>query len=315
MKTAYNKYIKIVFKKESVLNTAQYTPLKNPVRIEKFLFKPEYQNNLEKGQHKLEFNTLGSLNIFLDGKKLKTVEFIKQHRIQDLVILLILHREDGLPKNIIFNHFWANYSEKCKRSNLNTLIYRLNKTFGINKDFLKIDRNSISINKNTVEIDKDAFLEGVKTSEYLENNNNINEAINMCFRTLKLYKGNFLENINTDLPIAKERLKLKQLYQTLLFRTLRLTIFKGLYHRSLELGREFISYDPYCEPAYRLIMIALGFLGNTSEIIRLYLNLEKKLLGEYGINPDKKTLLLKNRLLMGINPEQERILEEVSIFF
>jgi len=297
------------------LNTTQDISLKEPFRIEEILFNTEFQKDSENEKHILEFNTLGSLSIILDGRKLKTVEFIKQHRIQDLLILLILHRKDGLSKKVIFNYFWKNYSEKSKRSNLNTLIYRLNKSFGINKDFLKVDRNTIYINRNSVKIDVDNFMEGVRTSEYLENNNNLNEAINISFRTLKLYRGNFLENINTDLPVAEERLKLKHLYQKLLFRTLRLTVRKGLYMKSLELGKELISSDPFCEPAYRLIMIALGFLGNTSEIIRLYLGLEKKLLEKYRIDPDKKTLLLKNRLMLGINPEKERILEEVSIFF
>ncbi|MCD6396505.1 MAG: bacterial transcriptional activator domain-containing protein, partial [Spirochaetaceae bacterium] len=175
--------------------------------------------------------------------------------------------------------------------------------------------NSIYIHRDSVEIDVDNFLEGIKTSEYLEKNNNFNEAISMSLRTLKLYRGNFLKNISTDLPVAEERLKLKHLYQTLLFRTLRLTVCRGLYRESLELGKKLISSDPYCEPAYRLIMTALGFLGNTSEIIRLYIDLEKKLQEKYEIEPDKKTLLLKNRLILGINPEHERILEEVSIFF
>jgi len=315
MKIACDKCIKNNYIQETVLNSAQYIPLKKPVRIEEILYKSEYQKDLEKGRHKLEFNTLGSLSISLDRKELNVVEFIKQHKIQDLLILLILHRKDGLSKKIIFNYFWENYSEKCKRSNLNTLIYRLNKTFGINKDFLKIDRNSIYINRDSVKIDVDNFLEGVKTSEYLEKNNNFNEAISMSLRTLKLYRGNFLENINTDIPVAEERLKLKHLYHTLLFRTLHLTVYMGLYWESIELGKKLISFDPYCEPAYRLIMTALGFLGNTSEIIRLYIYLEKKLRGKYGIDPDKKTLLLKNRLILGENPEQERILEEVSIFF
>jgi len=297
------------------LNTAQYIPLKKPVRIGEILYKAKYQKNSEIERHKLKFNTLGSFSVILDEKKLKTVEFIKQHKIQDLLILLILHRKDGLSKKVIFNYFWENYSEKCKRSNLNTLIYRLNKSFKINKDFLKIDRNSIYINGDSVEIDVDNFLEGARTSEYLEKINNFNKAISMSLRTLKLYRGNFLENISTDLPVAEERLKLKHLYQALLFRTLRLTVCRGLYRESLELGKKLISSDPYCEPAYRLIMTALGFLGNTSEIIRLFIDLEKKLQEKYGINPDKKTLLLKNRLILGINPEHEKILEEVSIFF
>ncbi|MDA3939311.1 MAG: BTAD domain-containing putative transcriptional regulator [Spirochaetia bacterium] len=275
----------------------------------------EYQKNSKKEKHKLEFNTLGALSIILDEKKLKTVEFIKQHMIQDLIILLILHRKDGLPKKVIFNLFWTNYSERSKRSNLNTLIYRLNKSFGINKDFLKIDRNYIYLNMDSVEIDVDNFLDGVETVKYLENDNNIDEAISIAFRTLKLYRGDFFENISTDLPLDEERLKLKHIYQTLLFSILRLTVYKGLYRESLEFGRKLISSDPYCEPAYRLIMTALGFLGNRSELIRLYVDFEKKLRGKYRIDPDEKTLLLKNSLLLGINPEQEKILEEVSIFF
>jgi two-component SAPR family response regulator len=131
----------------------------------------------------------------------------------------------------------------------------------------------------------------------------------------KLYRGDFFENISTDLPLDEERLKLKHIYQTLLFSILRLTVYKGLYRESLEFGRKLISSDPYCEPAYRLIMTALGFLGNRSELIRLYVDFEKKLRGKYRIDPDEKTLLLKNSLLLGINPEQEKILEEVSIFF
>ena len=147
---------------------------------------------------------------------------------------------------------------------------------------------------DSVKIDVDNFLTGVKTAEYLENDYNIDEAISTSFRTLKLYRGDFLENISTDLLITEERLKLKHIYQTLLFRTLRLTVWKGLYQESLKLGRKLISSDPYCEPAYRLIMTALGFLGNTSELLRLYINFAKKLQEKYGIGPDKKTLLLKN---------------------
>lgn len=288
------------------MNTIQHTPLKNPVRIEEILFT---------ANHQLKINTLGPFGIILDDKELQTVDFIKSRLIQDLLILLILHRKEGLPKKVIFDLFWTNYSEECKRANLNTLIYRLKKLFGIHIDFLKIDRNFIYLNMDYVEIDLDNFQTGTRAVENMENSGNIEEAINFSFNTLQLYRGNFLDNISTRLPITEERLKLKHYYQTLLFRALRLTVYRGLYRESLELGKKLISSDPYCEPAYRLIMSALGFLGNTSEIIRLYINLEEKLQRKYGIDPDEKTLLLKNKLVLGVTPEQDEILDEVSIFF
>ncbi|MEA1910793.1 MAG: BTAD domain-containing putative transcriptional regulator, partial [Spirochaetota bacterium] len=249
------------------------------------------------------------------GKEIQTTNITKRQRIQDLLIILILHRNEGLPKKVIFDLFWENYSEECKRTNLNTLIYRLKKVFGTNNNFFKIDRHSISLNMDHVDIDIDKFQTGIRTFENMENTGNIEEAINFSFNILELYKGSFLDNLNTKIPIIKERMEFKHLYQTLLFRTLRLTVYRGLYIESLKLGKKLISSDPYCEPAYRLIMTALSFLGNTSEITRLYIDLKKKLQDNYSIDPDEKTLLLKNKLLLGVNPEQYEILEEVSIFF
>lgn len=263
----------------------------------------------------LIINTLGPVMLYLDEKELDPSDFLKRRRIQDLLILLIIHRKEGLHKEIIFDMFWENYTARSKKDNLNTLIYRLKKLFGNNKNLLLIDRNWIRLNMDFISIDTDLFMEGVKNTEILEKNNDIDGAIIYARKIIQLYKGDFFESLSTDVPIDDERSKLKNFYLALLFRTLRLTIIKGLYRESLEIGRKLIACDPYCEPAYRLIMSALGYLGNTSEITRLYIELDNKLWKAYKIPPDEKTLMLKSKLALGVNPAHEDILNEVSIFF
>ncbi len=263
----------------------------------------------------LIINTLGPVMLYLDEKELDPSDFLKRRRIQDLLILLIIHRKEGLHKEIIFDMFWENYTARSKKDNLNTLIYRLKKLFGNKKNLLLIDRNWIRLNMDFISIDTDLFMEGVKNTEILEKNNDIDGAIIYARKIIQLYKGDFFESLSTDVPIDDERSKLKKFYLALLFRTLRLTIIKGLYRESLEIGRKLITCDPYCEPAYRLIMSALGYLGNTSEITRLYIELDNKLWKAYKIPPDEKTLMLKSKLALGVNPAQEDILNEVSIFF
>ncbi len=263
----------------------------------------------------IRFNTLGSLNIILNGEHLSSSDFLKRRRIQNLLILLILHRNDVLRKEVIFNLFWENYSERSKKDNLNTLIYRLKKLFKMNDSILIIDRNSITFNADAIEVDADTFAAGIQEAQALEKEGYFDEALRKSFAALSLYRGNFFDNITTVIPLSSERLRIRHLYETLLFRTLRLCVYSGLYREALVYGQQLLSCDPYCEPAYRLIMQALGFLGNTSEVTRLYHTLKTKLYDEYKIVPDEKTLNLKNRIALGVNPEQDEILQETSIFF
>jgi len=263
----------------------------------------------------ISFKTLGSLNIILKGEKIPASDFLKRRRIQDLLILLIINRQSLLRKEVIFNLFWEHYSERSKKDNLNTLIYRLKKLFGLNNSFLSIDRNSIALDPQSIVVDVDTFSEGIGKAEALENKGYYEEALQHSLSTLDMYQGDFFENITTSVPIIEEKLRIKHLYQTLLFRTLRLSVYSGYYRKALKIGQKLLSTDPCCEPAYRLTMEALAFLGNTSEVTRLYCSLEKNLHDKYKIVPDEKTCNLKNRLALGVNRTADEMLQEVSIFF
>lgn len=155
----------------------------------------------------ITFKTLGSLNIILKGEKIPSSAFLKRRRIQDLLILLIIKRKSLLRKEVIFNLFWENYSEQSKKDNLNSLIYRLKKLFGMNNSFLTIDRNSIALDPQSIVVDVDTFSEGISKAEALENKGYYEEALQQSLAALEMYGGDFFENITTSVPIIEENYK------------------------------------------------------------------------------------------------------------
>ncbi len=263
----------------------------------------------------LSISTLGRFDIRLDGRQLDTSDFLKRRRIQDLLILLILNRNDGLRKEKIFDLFWKNYTERSRKDNLNTLIYRLKKLLNNDGNLLIIDRNTIRLDMEMTDIDIDIFTCGIEEVKKLEDSLNPDAALAKARETASLYRGEFLENISTDVSVAGERSELRKMYTSLLFRMLRLSAAKGFYREALETGKELIDIDPLCEPAYRLLMTTLGHLGNTSEITRLYAVLEKRLKDNFEILPDEKTMTLKNKLILGVLPDTSEVMNEVSVFF
>lgn len=263
---------------------------------------------------KLSLTTLGNFGMAINGIHQDPSDIMKRKKVQDLLILLIINRKEGLGKNIIFDTFWENYTYKSKKDNLNTLIYRLKKLFITDRELLFIDRNTIRLNMEHIEVDIDTFLEKSESAETLEKEGETGGSLEAAQAALELYRGDFFENANTDIPLEKERSKFREIYLSLLFRTLKLSILHGHYMAALETGKQLLKNDPFCEPAYRLVMNTLGYIGNTSEITRLYRELKQKLHTAFQIAPDDKTTALINKLSLGVPPEREDILKEVSFF-
>ncbi len=262
----------------------------------------------------LEILTLGSFQLILEGTPLDPADILKRKKIQELLILLILHRKEGLSKETIFDIFWENYTYKSRKDNLNTLIYRLKNLLNAEKELLVVDRNTIRLNMQHVSLDADIFLKGCNMVHALEKEGKIEDAVFTAKRTLNLYNGDFFETTGTEISIEKERNIYRTSYLSLLFRIIRLYILNGSYAEALETGRILVAKDPLCEPAYRLIMTALGYIGNFSEIARLYATLKKRLSESLNVQPDEKTVNLKNKLTLGLPPSMNDI-NEISFFF
>ncbi len=261
---------------------------------------------LEKQEkHDLKFKTLGVFRVFIKGKEIQPAALVRQKRVADLLKLLIVFRENGISKEIVYETFWARYSYKSARDNLNTVVYRLRKIFGEGNDFISTDNNIIKLKEGASTIDVDLFNQYIGRGIALEKKKEFEAALNNFKKAEDLYKGDFLEaGLYLDF-IRDERENLRNKYKQLLFTMIKLSLDTKRYIESMRWANKLINFDSLCEPAYRLLMISSVFTDNRSEISRIYYRLNITLTENYNISPDSKTEKLKNILLAKATPTPE----------
>lgn len=257
--------------------------------------------NLEKCN--LEFKTLGTFQVFIKGREIQQGELVRQKRVTDLLMILLVFRDAGISKEIVYETFWPGYSYKSARDNLNTIVYRLRKMLNDENNFLSTKMNIIKLKEGTYSLDVDHFMRYIRQGKASESIKDIDSAIINYNHAEKFYGGDFLKSESYIDFIRDEREKLHNTYKQLLFSLIKLSLDTNQYVESLNWANKLIGIDPLCEPAYRLLMIASVLTDNRSEITRFFEKLKIVLKENYNISPDQKTIKLKEILLSEIVPD------------
>lgn len=258
--------------------------------------------NIREKSFDLHIFTFGTLRIFVKGEEIDPAELNRQKRVMDLLKLLIVFREHGIAKEILYDIFWPRYSYKNARDNLNTLLYRLRKLLGESHEAISSDLSIIRFKPGKIWLDVDDFNTLYKQGKSAEGKNEHQTAIDYYTEAAGLYKGDFLETGLYIDQIRDERENVKNKYRQILLSLSKLNHSVSKFKDALEWAKELISYDPLCEPAYRLYMIASAMTENRIEITRIFEKLNANLREKFEISPDKRTINLKNRLLSGETP-------------
>ena len=267
----------------------------------------------ELSRGKLDIRTLGTFRIFVKGSEIPRNELTRQKRVIDLFKLLIVFRENGIAKEIVYDIFWPRYTYKNARDNLNTLVYRLRKILGEAGDCIITDLTMVKLREGEFTVDIDYFLSCFGKGKAAERSGEKEAATEHYSNAAELYKGDFLElGLYID-HIRDERENLKNKYRQILLSLAKLNLDLGKYRESLEWAKTLTTFDTLCEPAYRLMMIASAFTENRIEITRIYEKLRETLFEAFSISPDKKTENLKSALLTGSPPVFQMWQEETII--
>ena len=261
----------------------------------------------------LEIRTLGSFRLFADGEEIPDSGMISKKRVADLLKLLIIFRENGVRKELIYDLFWPKYSAKNSRDNLNTIFYRLRNILGKDRDYFEADSTTISFREGILDTDVDRFLQALKAGETLESQGETGPAIEMYTQAADTYAGDFLEGDLYSDYIRDERQMLVQKYVDVLFRLALLYLGSGDYLQALNVLKRLLEKDPICEPAVRLLMIASALLGSRNRIPQICDDLSRRLEESYGLEPDELTVALRNRLLSGEKPGPDMWKNEVIV--
>jgi ATP/maltotriose-dependent transcriptional regulator MalT/DNA-binding SARP family transcriptional activator len=253
----------------------------------------------------LNLYTLGDFRIVVNGNELSWELLSRHKKVMDLLKLLIVHRPWGLAKEVLYDLFWPGYLKKSSRTNLNTIIYRLRRILGEETPYIFTDSETIRLNRELCRVDADDFRELVRRGGQEAVKGNMNAAVNSYLRAKGIYRGDFLEKDLYYDDISDEREALRATYLKLQVTLVKMLLDMGRCHQALEINKELLEVDRLCEPAYRLLMICCTLVGNRSELPRIYNRLEDRLMRSFKIEPDPRTVRLKNALLEGTSPSAE----------
>lgn len=268
---------------------------------------------LKNSSYAIDIYTFGKFRVFIQGKEIPPGKLLSQKRVTDLLKLLIIYRKNGINKDTIYETFWPKYSYKSARDNLNTIIYRLRNIFGKENIFLSTDVSTIGFLPDIVHTDIDSFTEFCSLGDKALSAKEIGNAIEMYKEAITLYKGDFLEGDLYSDFIRDERESLKRKYLGILFILAKLFLNAGDYLQALETLKLFRTKEPLYEPATRLLMLTSALMDNRSIIPRIFEELTNQLRESYDIDPDTKTLILKNRLIKGEKITSEQWMNETFI--
>ena len=251
----------------------------------------------------LRLYTLGEFRLFVGEVELPPTTLSRQRKVMDLLKLLVVHRINGIVKEVLYDLFWPGYLQKSSRDNLNTIIYRLRKTLGEDQELILTDGTTLSLNHELCRVDADEFLELTGEAERTRGLGQTGQAMELYYRAKALYRGDFLDQDLYYDDIRDERETLRSRYLRLLFELTLMSFDNGENYQALVLAKELTHKDPLCEPAYRLLMIAGALVGARSEVPRIFERLNERLRRAYSIEADPQTETLMRELLGGARPD------------
>ncbi|MDR0751584.1 MAG: hypothetical protein LBF12_03220 [Christensenellaceae bacterium] len=164
-----------------------------------------------------------TVQMYADGKEVVW----RTRKAKELFLHYLMTRDIGIDRNAIVNFFWKNYLYTSAINNLkttNNIIRNTLKAYGVECD-LKYSNSKYILKIDDVESDYFAFCElKSKYSEDLP----VNQRIKIVNSMLKLYKGEFAEEIDSK-EFAYERRTLKQGFVLLIIRLMRYLTKEGDY--------------------------------------------------------------------------------------
>jgi predicted ATPase/DNA-binding SARP family transcriptional activator len=233
----------------------------------------------------LHIADLGPLRIELNGKPLAS-EGRASNRARELLAFLAAH-PPGPTKEEVGVAFWPDATTEQVKNSFHVTLHRLRKLLG-GAEAVVADGARYAI--GIPHIADSRRFETEMTAALRENDARALEA------ALALYDGDFLQGEDAGEWCFPIRARLRQLHIRGLFALGQAHEARGRYTDAAETYTRVVSRDPFHEPAARQLMICRARLGQRSESLSVYRELEQRLRDDLQAAPEPETATLYQRL-------------------
>jgi len=249
----------------------------------------------------LVVNALGPLEILL-GDRLLHAKELRHARPRELLLYLLMH-PGGRTREQIGLDFWPDASPSQVKNNFHVTLHYLRKAIGSN--VVRYDHGRYVINEaRRFLFDVVTFERHIEEAVAILGRADVGaaeraEAARLLGEAIVLYRGPFMATEPAGDWQDEVRDRLDRLYSDGLEELAGYHESIGQHDVAADLLRRVVSRDPMREDWARRLMLALARDGRRSDALRVFERLEKELSSELGVNPERESRQLAEKIRQG----------------
>jgi DNA-binding SARP family transcriptional activator/CRP-like cAMP-binding protein len=252
------------------------------------------------GIPQIQINVLGKFQLFRGETPAAGKEWSAK-RPQLLLKALITRGAVNVPRDLLIEDLWPDTAPDGGKRNFKVVLHRLRKALGnlteTGSPYIWYKGNTTSLNRDLVRLDIDEFLSRCKRARKAGQAGDAKGAVVYGNSAIELYKGDYLEDeLYTSWTMLK-REEIRALYIDILRRTAAHYDNQGSSRKAIDLYKLVIKTDPTLEEAYQKLMLTYSKLAMRTEAIRVYNECRGVLGRELGVEPDKLTTSIYERIV------------------
>jgi TolB-like protein len=208
-----------------------------------------------------------------------------------LLAFLAVAGGESHPRERLAGLLWSERGEHQARDSLKQALMRLRRCLGnADREALRADRQSVGLDRNAISVDALDFERLLRDG-----------AIHALAEAVALYRGDLLDGIAVRDPAFEdwlliERQRLRQLLERGLAELMSQALATGDREKAGAAARRLTLLDPLSEAACRTLMQVHADEGQTAQALRLYDGLRERLHRELGVQPERDTVALCERI-------------------
>jgi LuxR family transcriptional regulator, maltose regulon positive regulatory protein len=234
------------------------------------------------GPPRIVVQTLGRIQVKVNNKIISSADWVAQAA-RDLFLMLIAHPE-GMTKEEAGAILWQDCSVEELKWRFKNTIYRLRRAIG--KDVIIFDEDIYRFNHALdYEEDSETFE---RILNLAQNSPEVERRIHHFETAAKLYRGDYLPDLNEDWVIIR-REHLRKRFLDGLLKLAKLHLELRQHEKAMEAINKATDVDSCLEEAYQLGMQVNAALENWGAVRRIYDQCRTALARELGVQPSKST--------------------------
>jgi LuxR family maltose regulon positive regulatory protein len=223
----------------------------------------------------LRIQTLGPLRVWREQHEIKDVRW-KRSKARSLFGLLVTYRRELLRKEQIMDMLYPDVPSDVAYRNFRVALNALNASLQPERGSyavpLYILRHEQCYGWNLASgywLDVEEFESLIGKADSLKGRDE-DKATELCQRAVRLYKGDYLQDLVYEDWSNRERQRLFELYEQVVHELAGVLLMRQDYDGCIELCRPVLAKDNCWEEGYHLLMLCYFKLGNRPGALRIY---------------------------------------------